>query len=160
MVARSAAVLARMQRSGISAVAPLMGLRALQSILLVPASTVSNLFLHSKAVTTTVPCAWTGHSEICWALNHQDAWKPVSYKPKHPHSGELNILQVAAIPVQWEVFLMIPQGRSPFYSNFAAIPMALHMVSHSETADSFGSSVRACTAQAGGSPHGGDTGAT
>lgn len=41
MVATSAAVLARMERSGISAVDPRMGLQALQSILIVSSSTVS-----------------------------------------------------------------------------------------------------------------------
>ena len=41
MVASSAAVLVRMERGGISAIAPAMGLRALQGILLSTVSTVS-----------------------------------------------------------------------------------------------------------------------
>ena len=50
MVATSAAVLARMQRSGISAVTPLEGLHALQSILLVQASTVSIFLIYLMAL--------------------------------------------------------------------------------------------------------------
>ena len=54
MVATSAAVLARMQRSGISAVAPLMGLHALQRILLVQASTVRNLLINLLALMISI----------------------------------------------------------------------------------------------------------
>ena len=45
MVATSAAVLARMQRSGIAAIAPLMGLRALRDILFMASTTVSEVSL-------------------------------------------------------------------------------------------------------------------
>ena len=43
MVATSAIVLVRMQRSGIAAVAPLMGLGALQDILFTASTTVSEV---------------------------------------------------------------------------------------------------------------------
>ena len=50
MVATSAAVLARMQRGGISAIVPLMGLHALHSILHIGSSIVSAVFLSASTV--------------------------------------------------------------------------------------------------------------
>ncbi|CAL5223543.1 g6075 [Coccomyxa viridis] len=95
MVATSAAVLARMQRGGITAIVPLMGLHALHSILGIGSSTV------------------------------------------------------AAVPFCWEVFSVTPQGRSPFYSNFAGTSAPVHKVSDPNTAAKSRSELYASTPQAG-----------
>ena len=55
MVASSAAVLARMQRSGIKAVTPAAGLQALQAILPVASGTVSPCHALITALRDTVP---------------------------------------------------------------------------------------------------------
>ena len=69
MVATSAAVLARVERSGISAVDPRMGLQALQSILIASSSTVS---------------ASKGSNTLCNVVR-----LPEELFRKHPGSNEL-----------------------------------------------------------------------
>jgi len=86
MVATSAAVLARMERSGISPVAPKMGLRALQNVFCASSSTVSPKPMPHDYVTESIGLRM--HDRIILTSESAESahvWQHTEMCPKHIH---------------------------------------------------------------------------
>ena len=101
--------------------------------------------LQSRGI-TAVAARWS----MRWKhLTSDFSWRRASVTMENPYW-----LQVAAVPFCWEVFSVTPQGRSPFYSNFAGTSAPVHKVSDPNTAAKSRSELYPSTPQAGKSPCG------